>query len=337
MKSNQNDDSNESQDPLDKIPHPPSQEALQQAATECFIDGLMRDRQNHDETRDLRRLQAAFDRIRDESRQLVKPVNTRAYTRRFWFLVASSSIAASILFLTFFVISNPADAALVSLDRIIAASMRRLDRSYKIQVVEEYDMRRLPRDMQESDQRVAPELLEGAVLHVRGPNEFVFIHKMIDGETRFSGCDGTESWAFRDSGPVHVSSDLNRFRGGVPGQQQDIPFINLHTDLQQLTKGYDIELLPSLKSSRPAVYLSKLVATRKSSDVRGPKQVNLTFDPQSGVLYEILLDGLPRQRGGPKSVRLDLMSPELLGRNEFAPDFFSHNFHHAPSRKIQIE
>ncbi len=43
-------------------------------------------------------------------------------------------------------------------------------------------------------------------------------------------------------GPVHVSTDLNRFRGGLPGQQQDIPFINIHDHLSQLRSGYEVEL-----------------------------------------------------------------------------------------------
>ncbi len=83
--------------------------------------------------------------------------------------------------------------------------------------------------------------------------------------------------------------------------------------------------------------LSQLIATRKSSDVRGPASVEIWFDAATGVVYQMLLKKLPRRGGGPKSVRLELLNPEDLGQTDFGPTFFSHDSHREPLRKVVRE
>ena len=136
---------------------------------------------------------------------------------------------------------------------------------------------------------------------------------------------------------VHVSSDLSRFRSGLPGREPDFPFINLHEHVQQLNLGYDIELSGETIESSDGRKLSQLNATRKSFDVRGPVEVTIWFDTATGVVYQMLLDKLPRRGGGPKSVRLELLNPADLGQTDFGPDFFSHDSHHEPFREVRYE
>jgi hypothetical protein len=130
---------------------------------------------------------------------------------------------------------------------------------------------------------------------------------------------------------------LNRFRSGLPGREQDLPFVNLQTHLQELHVGYDIELSGETIESSDGRKLSQLNATRKSFDVRGPYEVAVWFDTETGVVYQMLLDKLPRRGGGPKSVRLELLNPENLGQTDFGSDFFSHDSHHEPLRQVRYE
>ncbi len=109
--------------------------------------------------------------------------------------------------------------------------------------------------------RESNEQIDGAKLYVRGADKYVFVRLLKDGRQRVSGCDGEQSWAFREDGPIHVSSDLSRFRGGMPGQKQDIPFINIHSHLAQLRTGYDVELMSDQpESSRENTSFDHLVA-----------------------------------------------------------------------------
>ena len=169
-------------------------------------------------------------------------------------------------------------------------------------------------------------------MYVRGANQYVLTVLLPTGLKRTSGCDGQQSWAFREDGPVQVSADLSRFRGGLPGQQQDIPFINIHSHLTQLRDGYDVQLSDQGDHASDGSVVSQLIGVRKSRDVRGPKQIQIWFDSRSGTVHKMLLDGLPRGRGGPKSLAL-----ELIDESELAPRFFSHKSHHEPGRRVRDE
>jgi hypothetical protein len=46
----------------------------------------------------------------------------------------------------------------------------------------------------------------------------------------------------------------------------------------------------------------------------------------------MVLDGLPKEGGGPRRVELELDSSDPLG-----PDFFTHQAHHEPGRRIEAE
>jgi hypothetical protein len=216
---------------------------------------------------------------------------------------------------------------------VIEAATKPFDRTYRVRVVEEYPPNKRPRNLsQEAWDREAKEQIDGATLFVRGANQYVLNVRLRPGLKRTTGCDGEVSWAFREDGPVHVSTDLNRFRGGVPGQQQDIPFMNIHLHLSQLQSGYNVDLSEKQDTAADGAVLSQLVGVRQSRDIRGPKQIDIWFDAEDGTVHKMLLSGLPRGRGGPKSVML-----ELEDQSDLAPNFFSHDAHHEPGKRIRYE
>ena len=58
---------------------------------------------------------------------------------------------------------NPTEAAAASLERIIAVAQQSIDRTYTIQVIDEYPASTPRNEKQEN--------IDGAILHVRGPDD----------------------------------------------------------------------------------------------------------------------------------------------------------------------
>ncbi|MCP4942213.1 MAG: hypothetical protein GY924_09595 [Planctomycetaceae bacterium] len=315
----------------------PSSEASETVAESLLIHGLLTDIGSRDDDAEAKRIHTVMQQIDAEfaaDSVNVAPKSVPHSRRRFAILTSALTIAAAVMVM--FVVFGPhqsVSAAMASLEKVVEAAAKPFDRTYQVRVVEEYSRDKRPRNLsQEAWDRKAPEQIDGATIHVRGADEYVMTVLLKTGVTRTSGCDGQVSWAFRENGPVHVSKDLNRFRGGMPGNQQDMPFLNIHANLSQLKIGFDVELADEQETGADGTLLSHLTCVRKSNDVRGPKQVDVWFDAEDGKVHKMLLDGLPRGRGGPKSVML-----ELVDQSVFAPNFFSHNAHHDPGKRIKFE
>jgi hypothetical protein len=248
----------------------------------------------------------------------------------------TSALSLTIALLVMFYFVSPyqnANAAMVSLQKILKATSEPLDRTYVIRLLEEYSREKKPQRLSQEAWNVeSVEDVDGALLFVRGVDQFVLRMPLRSGGMRTLGCDGETSWAFRDNGPVHVSNNLNRFRGALPGQQQDLPLINIFEHVNQLQNGYDITLEEYAGFLKGGVTLAKISGVRNSRDVRGPKQIELFFNSETGVLHTIRLDGLPRGRGGPKSVLFELKDQSDLGKA-----FFSHISHHDGQKEIREE
>ncbi|MEM9367567.1 MAG: hypothetical protein AAGD07_16365 [Planctomycetota bacterium] len=312
-------------------------EAPHEIADSLLVHGLLTDMSNRDDAEEMNRVSAVMREIDREtaSSHVGRNVSvgpTRG--RRVALLTSALAVAATIMMM--FALFGPnqnVSAAMASLERVMEAAARPFDRTYSIAIVEEYSNEKRPRQLsQEAWDRETKKQLDGATLYVRGANQYAMTVTLKSGEKRTSGSDGMQSWAFRETGPVHISSDLGRFRGGVPGQQQDIPFLSVHALLSQLTTGYDMERGDEPLGVGESHPLSQLIGVRRSREVRGPKRVELWFDRESGTVHEMLLEGLPRGGGGPKSLRL-----KLIDQSELPADFFSHRSHHEPERKVILD
>jgi hypothetical protein len=204
-------------------------------------------------------------------------------------------------------------SAATELNRLIESVATR-DRSYFIRNLDQ-----LP---EQTGDRRPP--IDGAELHVRYPDCYVLIRRFSSGEQFVTGSDGVQSWSIPPNGPVRVSADLLRFQGPIPGNQYGIPFVNLRSDLVQLRDAYVVSPL----GVNPAGHRG-LLAVKKSTDYRGPNRVELWYDSSSGVIHRMVFSGLPKARGGP-----DRVSVELLEQKELGVDFFRRESHHAANRRI---
>ena len=310
-------------------------------ADALVVHGLLRDMSRHDDAVEERRITQLLSQIEQHEESQEDEQGESQNTRRKTYqeghglglrslaLAAGAGLAACLV-IAFFVTRPSTLSAAEALERMIASATQSVDRAYEIHVLEEYRQRRKPDNLSEQQWLAeSSENVDGAMLYVGGTDRHVFVRTLTDGRVKKSGCDGTESWAFREDGPIHVSDDLTRFRGKIPGQQQSIAFTDLYSQLTSLRDGYDVELSEPTDRGNPN---GRLVGHRKSREVRGPKSIEIHFDRNDGTIYRMVLDGLPRGHGGPKKVELVLVSQESLDDR-----FYSHAFHHDGERKIKRE
>ncbi|MCR9295678.1 MAG: hypothetical protein NXI32_23410 [bacterium] len=299
-----------------------------QIADQLFVHGLLQEQASFDEAHNRKLIERMVAEITGSNTE-------RKLSRRFagrLLLVSSLAVAACLLIALGLFQASTAHAA-TALKRVIDAVSQPTDRTYEISVAEERPKqyrRGKSGERKRGDSSFTD--LSGAKLYVRGPNHFVFVRKLGNGETRISGCDGQVCWAFKDQGDVHVSSDLQRFRGGLPGGQQDLPFVNLRQNLEQLQAGYEITLTELETETGSGQPLSALRGVKKSRAISGPKFIDVWFHPDTGVVESMYLDGLARGKGGPRGVLIELEAEQDLGA-----EFFSHEFHHGPERHVRYE
>lgn len=249
-----------------------------------------------------------------------------------WVTAAAAAVLAGLLAVTAVLLPARASAAL---EQVIAAFDRPQDRVYSVVVLERGDQRPAVGGERERDDRgrfPPAAFLDGARLHLRGGTQFVLRQSLPGGETRLLGSDGRTSWTIRGAGPVRVSRDPTHFGGGLLAGRQEEAFLHLRAQLDELRRIYQLELFEPAGGGGAGVVVRGLRGVRRSAEHGGPKQVELWFDPASGLIHRLVLGGLPRGGGGPASVMLTLESTADL-----APGFFGHGAHHEPGRPVEEE
>lgn len=274
--------------------------------------------QLHDQLRDLIRVKQAVEPAH-RSIQTNDVRRTRRSTR-IWKRVGIAgglvTLAASVLIFLWWKTPSQATAA-DELNFLIEKASTPGDRTYLI--------RNLDTQAERTDDRQPP--IEGALLHVRAPDKYVLVRRFPDGREFVTGSDGEHGWSIPPAGKVRLSNDPLRFRGPVPGHQHGIPFVDLRSDLMQLRDAYHITLIGTDANGKQG-----LRADKKSTSYRGPNQVELRFDRASGIVYRMIFDGMPRARGGPNRVSVDLVDQAPLDLH-----FFSYESHLRGNREIVWE
>ena len=252
-------------------------------------------------------------------------------TRRWWWLSAAAAMGVGLLSLTLLLLPNNAAAAL---NQVIAALDRPVDCSYVIRVLDPGANRQGGNPVEKPDRGRFPPaaFLDGARLHVRGSSQYVLEQALPDGVTRTLGSDGLTSWCIRGDGPVRTSADPSHFGAGVLAGRQRTPFLELRTQLEDLRHFYQLKWFTPPADPAGRGRLKGLRGSRHSDAQGGPREIELWFDPATGQIHRMLLNGLPRGAGGPASIALELTSTAPL-----APEFFHHQAHHEPSRRVEAE
>jgi hypothetical protein len=290
-----------------------------------------------DTARELARAAMLHDRLRDLFREEsvigetpaavdgpdgFQPLQPLQRPRR-W-LVALLAVAAVVTLAFFFQPrSGGGIAAAAALDRLVAAATSPIDREYRIDVLDHGPDGPPPTVMSAGKGRKPG--INGASLFVRGIDRFVLVRRFGDGTEFLTGCDGTIGWAVPPKGRVHLSEDARRFRRGVPGEHEELPFVDLRSGFEGLRRGYDLSLVPEANGQQ------LLEARRRARRQRGPDTVRVWFD-QAGVATRIEIEGLPVEDNMPRSVAMTLVSQQDRGER-----FYAHETHHPAERPVSWE
>lgn len=269
-------------------------------------------------------------------REVVAPQRTTHTrpTRRRWVVATMFTTAALVILGILFQPHGavaPASAASLAIDQMIEAASRQIDRVYRIRITDFGSggpVAQVPTDRD----GVKPNV-DGAELYVRGDDQFVLVRRFGDGTLFTTGSDGEIGWAAPPKGHVHLSRDVRRFRRAVPGERDDIPFLDLREGLEELRRDYDLDLVAGDETGAGANGWSRLDADKKPHVRGGAQRVQIWFDA-AGTAHRIALHGLPQGEpdGSPHSVEL-----ELLKQRDVSPNFFRHEAHHDPGRPIAWE
>jgi len=212
-------------------------------------------------------------------------------------------------------------AAAAAIDRLVAAASTPVDREYRITVIDHGP--NAPPPVIPGGKGRKPGV-DGASLFVRGTDRFVLIRRFGDGTPFITGCDGSIGWAVPPRGHVHLSHDARRFRRGVPGEHEELPFLDLRSGFDGLRRGYDLAVAEEPGGRR-------LEARRRGHRRRAPEAVRVWFDG-SGVATRIEIEGLAVEEGMPRSVALTLVSEHDRGIG-----FYAHETHHPADRRVDWE
>lgn len=263
---------------------------------------------------------AELARLHDRLGTLLRPVRAAEPRRpraRRWSsaVVVAAGVLIAVLALAWL---TPGTATAANeLDRLIDRAAPG-DRTYRIRTLDEQP--------EAVNDRRPP--IDGAILHVRAPDQYVLTRKFPDGRPFVTGSDGERSWSIppEPNRPVRVSHDPTRFRGPLPGNQHGIPFADLRSDLAEVREAYTLAKLPAEAG------FAGLRAVKKSREYRGANEIELRYAPATSVIHRMTFHGLPRNRGGPEGVAVELIEQRDLG-----PNFFRHEAHHEPTRKVVEE
>lgn len=249
------------------------------------------------------------------------PAAKQKLLNRFWIPAAAAAIVTCLV-----TISLLPTSATAALEKMITAATAGRDRTFRIAVLEP-GSDDAPTSTGDRGRFPPGKHLDGATLWLRGPGEFVLRQSLPNGTIRIMGSDGSANWSLRGDGPVHVSRDPKRFGGGIVARSGTFTSADLSSQLEDLKTLYQLEWLDRSSSG-----LWKLRAIRRSAGQGGAREVEVWFDPDSGLLERMILRQLPYGNGGPLSIGYHLESTDPL-----PPDFFTHTHHHEPGRAVITE
>ncbi|QDT05016.1 hypothetical protein K227x_34140 [Rubripirellula lacrimiformis] len=267
---------------------------------------------------------AAYVMLPDESR-------STGWGRRSFALASTACVlllAVSLLWQT--VDAPSASAAMIQLNRIIEATDLPMDRTFLITVLESA-LSPKHQDPNSPERRRPPKpSLDGAVLDVRGSNQFVLSRKTAQGDVFVTGRNASTSWAVRPDGPVRFSDDLTRFTRDLPGHEDGLPIHHLHDGLESLRTGYHLELMPKEAATRGSEGDRTMIAIKKRG-FRGADRVEIRYDESTGRISEMRFHQMAY---GPHQITLTMTAIE---DRVLPDDHFDHSSHHEPQRAVEIE
>lgn len=303
-----------------------------------LVHSLMLQVSSCDQTVRERRIDRVLKCIRHESG--VSSERQRAVPHRphsmFGTLVRYGVAAMLVISATILLTQMPSSNAMAAMDKIITAMDRAGDRTYRIIVRDSRVGRRERRNDRYSDVREPQRnraTLDGAMLYLRGNDKFVLYRPTPSGNTVVNGCDGQTRWLIRPKRPVLVSSGPQAFRIPMPEELAELLTLDFRATLVQIRDNYAVKYLDDGTVDHgedlPWMYLS---ARKQNRNFKGPKNIRIWADTESGVLQRIEFVEI-RLQGHAELKKLII---ELVGENALPENWFTHESHHPSGVEIEF-
>jgi len=183
-------------------------------------------------------------------------------------------------------------------------------------------------------------------LYVRGPNEFVLNHPgLLPGARLWIGTDGQTIWAVPQIGPALVSREKGPLTEWLKQFQISTPYLQLTTVLTNLRDRFAVRELPqeSLPSTRReaipqrfrrihGIRLGGTLRTESSLVKLLPDSIDLWVHPGTGEVRRLVLEWPGPPSGISKGLRR--VTFDLMNLNPQPPDWYQHQVHHRPERRV---
>ena len=236
--------------------------------------------------------------------------------------IAITAVVACLLMIAFFYSRasfqpSPSDDAISAFHELVVNGRKPADHTYRITFVSD--------DVESSAKgAVKPNLNAGKtinekMLYVRDGRFFVCTWKTADGGTFVTGNNDQESWSMPPGGELIRSADRMEFIGGLPSSDHLAPILCLYDHQEKvLSSFYNLELRKKSK------LLNSVVAGKKPDTQRGPRRIEIDFDPSTENLIEMRIWPETPDHRRMSYTRIELVSSESLDQNWFTPDFHLH-------------
>lgn len=319
-----------------KAPEPLDIKQLYRAAdvqlVHAMLMGIAEDKKDATQSRVEKLMQAIkADALTQAREKTASPQKPRRYVGP---AVKWATAATIIVSLSILLTSLPSNKAMATIDQMIAALENAGDRTYSITVRDqqtgqrERQARGLTGRRSDLQERAG---FDGAILYLRGKEQYVLYRHTPSGQTVINGSDGQTNWLIRPARPALVSSNRQAFRIPIPEDLANLLTLDFSATLQQIRERYKIKYLGTVPVGQAQEgSWSYLHATRQNREPRGPRVIRIWAHPDTGLLRRIEFADIHLQDSpGPKKMIIDLTDEKPLPQ-----DWFIHTTHHSEDAEV---
>jgi outer membrane lipoprotein-sorting protein len=318
---------NEALEQIDDLKKSIGTKHMQQLAGLQLVHSLLLQIADRDESAKERRIHSLMQKVDNKNKvqknflQIVKP------------FIRYGIAAALIITFALLFTKIPANSAMASINKISAALNNAGDRTYLFTVKGENENISQQQITEQGGEPGERAVLDGAILYLRGIDKFVLFRKTPSGRIVINGSDGQARWLIRPDRPVLVSNDPQAFRIPMPPELEAILSLDFKATLQHICNHYEIKYLQEVKDNRQfnntRTYLD---AHKISKEFKGPKNIEIWSDTQTGLLLRIEFADIHLE-GDPSPKRLII---DLIDQTKQLDEWFTRQAHHSADAEVDF-
>lgn len=324
--------------PIDNAQNLNSKYQAKQQLIHALLQAIYQDK-NSEVQEEQSRISEVLSTI-SEPKELLADKSNSQHKFAQWF-----SLAASICLMTLVMFSwlSPTNVAIAEVNNILTRLRSLEDRIYTISVLpvkplhlptEKTDVpnyKTLRSRNENSDVSIrhsASIWLNGAKLYVRGDNQYVLIAETSEGYL-LRARNRQHSWKLNHDNEVKYYDDHAGIKVPIAGDAVALVFMDVPQMLTHLADNYNLTYKKNAgKDSESKQVLSMISANKKSKQLKGAKQINIFYHPDSYLIDRFEFDRVHLQ-GHRKRYKVSL---QLVDLKALVIDFFDAEHHQNKSK-----